>query len=388
MKTKRRILFVVNRMNVGGVEKSLLGVVNALPADRYDIHIGVLDRSGGFLPLVPDTVHLFELPALLENRQILLQRIGALPDLALKKTFKALKLVGLYLMAKLSGTLIPFYKGFIDKNTDKLSYDVAVTFQGPSELLDYYITRYVEAPKKICWIHFDIDRFFVRPKSINLTYSAYDKIFVVSEQAKVVFDRKFPRFSDKTEVMLNIIDRESNVKLADEHYPLTIDNDVLSIVTVGRICAQKAQDIALAAAEILKSRGVKFKWIFIGGGDEIEAMERLSDELGVSDNVMFTGALNNPYPYMKHCSVYVQPSRYEGFCIAIGEAKLFGVPIVATDFVGAREQLQDVANAQIVPAPDAATIADAIVRASKMGRIEASKEGIPPQVDRLVEIFG
>ena len=91
---------------------------------------------------------------------------------------------------------------------------------------------------------------------------------------------------------------------------------------------------------------------------------------------------------MKNCDVYMQPSLNEGFCIAIGEAKLFGVPIVATDFVGAREQLHDVANAQIIPEPDPEVIADAVIKAARMGRIEPPKAGILPQVDRLVDIFG
>lgn len=385
---KPRILFVVNRLNVGGVEKSLLGLLNALPADRYEIDLGVMEFSGGFLPFVPPHVRIFELPALSTNRDILVRRIGAFPDVIRRSTLEGLKLLARYSFAKLSGTMLPFYKGYIADDSSMPEYDVAVAFQGPSEIIDFYVSHYVKAKRKIGWIHFDVSKFFIRRKSALACYGAFERIFIVSEDAKKSFDRLFPGFANRSEVLLNVIDRDANLKLAEAGGIFKPQPEVCEIVTVGRIAPIKGQNRAIAAAAELKSRGFRFIWHLVGGGEALDEYRLLAKDSGVDDVVVFHGPCTNPYPFMKHCDVYMQPSLNEGFCIAIGEAKLFGVPIVATDFVGAREQLQDVANAQIVPAPDAATIADAIVRASKMGRIEASKEGIPPQVDRLVEIFG
>lgn len=384
---KKKILFVINRLNVGGVEKSLLGLLNALPSERYDIDLGVIEAEGGFKQFVPPHVRLFEIPSLARNKDILLKRLGALKSTIRQNPFKAFKMLPLYLYSQVKRTLIPFYNGFVSK--DELPrYDVAVTYQGPSELLDFYISRCVDAERKYCWIHFDIDQFFVRERSVKITYPSYERIFIVSETAKERFDKRFPDFSDKTEVLLNIIDRESDLRLADEPNVFIPPLDSISVLTVGRICNQKAQDIALKAAVFMKSRGLKFHWYFVGGGDDIDKLERMARGLGLSEDVTFVGPCSNPYPFMKNCGVYVQPSRYEGFCIAIGEAKLFGVPIVATDFVGAREQLHDVANAQIVPEPDPEVIADAVIKAARMGRVEPPKAGIPPQIDRLVDIFG
>ena len=50
---------------------------------------------------------------------------------------------------------------------------------------------------------------------------------------------------------------------------------------------------------------------------------------------------------MKDCDIYVQPSRHEGYCITLAEARVFGNPIVATDFVGAKEQLATRENALV-----------------------------------------
>lgn len=386
--TKPRILFVVNRLNIGGVEKSLLGLLNSLPAHRYEIDLGVMEASGGFLSFVPSHVRLVELPALNRNRDILLRRIGAFPDIVRRNPLKGMKLLVRYLYARLRGTMLPFYKSFIDEDPSMHEYDVAVAFQGPSEILDYYVSHYVRAKRKIGWIHFDVSKFFIRPKSVLMCYGAFERIFIVSEDAKKSFDRLFPDLAGRSEVMLNIIDREANLKLADADGIFKPEPGVCEIVTVGRIAHVKGQNRAIAAAAKLKSRGFRFRWHLVGGGEALGEYRQLAVDSGVDDVVIFHGSCSNPYPYMKHCDVYMQPSLNEGFCIAIGEARLFGVPIVATDFVGAREQLDDVANAQIIGTPDADTIADAVVKAAQSGRIDPPAEGIPAQLDRLVEIFG
>lgn len=385
---KPRILFVINNLNIGGVEKSLLGLLNALPRERYNIDLGVMELSGGFRNFVPESVNVFELHALRKNRDILRTRHGAFPETFRHNPLKSVKLMALYVMAKFADTMMPFYKGFIERDESMPEYDVAISYQGPSEILDYYVSHFVKAKRKIGWIHFDVSKFFVRPKSVVACYSKFERIFVVSEDAKKSFDKIFPEFSGRTEVMFNIIDREANLRLADAEGVFSPRHDFCEIVTVGRIAPIKGQVRAINAAAVLKSRGFRFIWHLVGAGEAFDEYRQLAVDKGVDDVVIFHGACTNPYPYMKNCDVYMQPSLNEGFCIAIGEAKLFGVPIVATDFVGAREQLHDVANAQIIPEPDPEVIADAVIKAARMGRVEPPKAGILPQVDRLVDIFG
>ncbi len=386
--SKIRILFVINRLNIGGVEKSLLGILNALPSDRYYIDLGVLEASGGFIAMIPDHVRVFELPALKRNGDILYNRLGALSRTARRNPLKAVKLLALYAYAKFSDTMMPFYKGFIDDDRTLPEYDVAVSFQGPSEILDYYVSRYVRAKRKIGWIHFDVGKFFVRPKTVRSCYKFFERIFIVSEDAKRSFDKLFPTLSHRTEVMLNVIDRVADLRLSEAEGVFAPQDSVCEIVTVGRIAPIKGQTRAIAAATELKSRGFAFRWHLVGDGKALEEYRQYAKDCGVGDEVIFHGACVNPYPYMRNCDVYMQPSLNEGFCIAIGEAKLFGVPIVATDFVGAREQLHDVPNAQILTDSSPEAIADAIINAARMGRIEPPSTGIPPQVERLVEIFG
>ena len=55
--------------------------------------------------------------------------------------------------------------------------------------------------------------------------------------------------------------------------------------------------------------------------------------------LFYLGSKANPYSFMKQCDIYVQPSRHEGYCITLAEAKCFNAPIVSTNFTGANEQI-------------------------------------------------
>ena len=65
--------------------------------------------------------------------------------------------------------------------------------------------------------------------------------------------------------------------------------------------------------------------------------------------VIILGKKENPYPYIKMCDVYVQPSRYEGKCVAVREAQILGKPVVITSYATAESQLEDGVDGIIVP---------------------------------------
>ena len=70
----------------------------------------------------------------------------------------------------------------------------------------------------------------------------------------------------------------------------------------------------------------------------------MSRELSLGEAARFHGVCLNPYPYMKHADVYMQPSRHEGYGITIQEALTFGTPTVSTDTTGGRDQLSKLPN--------------------------------------------
>ena len=101
-------------------------------------------------------------------------------------------------------------------------------------------------------------------------------------------------------------------------------------------------------------------WI-VGGGPEERALRELIREKGLEDYVTLLGMQSNPYPYIRQADLYVQPSRFEGHCVTVMEARILAKPILATT-TAAEEQLVDGLTGKLCP-PDSASIAAASILA-------------------------
>ncbi|WP_346868668.1 glycosyltransferase [Clostridium sp. UBA5119] len=119
-------------------------------------------------------------------------------------------------------------------------------------------------------------------------------------------------------------------------------------MTVGRLSKEKGQDLAIRVLYKLKKQGYKVKWYCIGEGKDRDEYEKLIENLNLRDDFILLGETLNPYPYIKTSDIYVQPSRHEGYCITIAEAKCLNKPIVTTNFIVANEQIEDGQNGLIV----------------------------------------
>lgn len=338
-------------MNVGGVEKALLGLLSVLQLDKYEVHVGLLKKDGGFLDFLPKEVIVHEINCYTDNWKL----INDPPLRNIKTMLKKGQLVDavvhflLYVQIKLTSNRFWFYKYILRKEDYfPVEFDLAVSFAGPSQIMDYYICEKVNANKKCCWIHFDVSQYGIDKKMTAILYKRFDSIFIVSEEGKIIFDKLFPQFAAKTEVFHNVVSQENVISLAEVGPSFEDDSDVQRILTVGRISEEKGQQVAIVALKLLLDRGYVLKWYFVGDGDNRDYCEQLAEENGIKDNVVFLGVQTNPYGYMKDCDVYVQPSRHEGFCITVAEASCFDKPIVATDFTGANEQLKHRDNGLVV----------------------------------------
>ena len=89
--------------------------------------------------------------------------------------------------------------------------------------------------------------------------------------------------------------------------------------------------------------------MIIGYGGDEGLIQNKIEEFGVQKNVILLGKKENPYPYIKACDIYVQPSRYEGKAVAVREAQILNKPVVITDFETSKSQLTDGFDGVIVP---------------------------------------
>ena len=91
------------------------------------------------------------------------------------------------------------------------------------------------------------------------------------------------------------------------------------------------------------------RWYLIGYGGYEELIRQKIEEAGMQDYVIILGKRTNPYPYIKACDIYVQPSRYEGKSVTVREAQMLCKPVVVTNYPTAKSQIQDGIDGKIVP---------------------------------------
>ncbi|MGG0177993.1 glycosyltransferase [Gottfriedia acidiceleris] len=341
---KKKVLFMLSSMNIGGVEKSFLSLLSVIPKDKYDITLLLLEKKGGFFENIPDWVNVVEATWFTTIKDIILQPpYKTLKDYFHNKQYvKMLFFLSKYLISKkIADRNIYYHHIFKDVPKDFTLYDVAIAYQGPTDIIDYYIANRVTAKKKVSWIHFDVSKHLINTKLYKKLHRKFDKIFVVSEEAKKMLIEKLPQDVNKTEVFKNILSSSviNNMSLAEVDF----DNSFIGkkILTVGRLSMEKGQDIAIKVLSKLIENGYNVRWYCIGEGDDRKEYEELIRKLGLESNFILLGAKQNPYPYVANADLYVQTSRHEGFCLTLAEARCLHKPIVTTNFTGAYEQITD-----------------------------------------------
>ena len=348
---KKKILFMVSSMNIGGVEKSLLSLLSVIPKDKYDITILTLEKKGGFLEYIPEHVKLEEAtwfkdikPIIMESPQSTIKRY-----LAKGKLFNIPSFVYSYYKSKNTGNRYIYYKNILKSIPDNEEiYDAAIAYAGPTEIIDAYIGYKVNAKKKIGWIHFDISKHNINERLYKRIYEKFNKIFVVSNEANKKLNEIIPNTVGKSEVLLNIISKDLVCNMAKEEVDFDNQFNGIRIVTVGRLSKEKGQDLAINVLDKLKKDGYKVRWYCIGDGSAREMYKELIKEKNLENDFILLGALSNPYPYIKKADIYIQTSRHEGYCLTLAEAKCLCKPIVTTNFIGAYEQIQNQINGFIV----------------------------------------
>ena len=120
------------------------------------------------------------------------------------------------------------------------------------------------------------------------------------------------------------------------------EKGLFKLLSVGRFDEAKGFDNAIKALRILHDRGYKnIKWYVIGYGRDEELLKNLIKENNLEDSFILLGKKVNPYPYMKECDLYVQPSRYEGKAVTVTEAQILGKAVMITNYTTAKSQLKN-----------------------------------------------
>ena len=135
------------------------------------------------------------------------------------------------------------------------------------------------------------------------------------------------------------------------------NNEVLTLVYTARFAPGKGHDRLIP---ILKHINRPYKLRLIGDGTKFEQVKLEFKKANLSEYVEFLGLQIPPYPTMKSCDIYIQPSHVEGFPNALMEAAAIGLSLLAYDVPGGTKEIINDINGQLIENGDALSFAEAI----------------------------
>lgn len=234
------------------------------------------------------------------------------------------------------------------------TYDLAISFLTPH----YFVRERVRAKKYAAWIHTDYTALTFDRSAELAMWNRFDTICGVSEQVTAAFDTEFPELSHLTATVENILPQNLIERQSNNPQDEMQKEKPFKLLSVGRFSEQKNFDNVPDICRRLVADGLDVTWYLIGyGGDEPLIRQKI-DEAGMQERVIILGKKDNPYPYMRACDLYVQPSRYEGKAVTVREAQLLGKPVVITDYATSGSQLEDGVDGAIVPMDNASCAAE------------------------------
>lgn len=351
---KKRIFIAIHYLEIGGAEISLIGLLNAIDYSRYEVDLFVYSHQGELMKLIPKEVNL--LPEIPEYSYI-------------EKPIKSTIRNGFWrialgrLWAKVQARSIAYRKKFKKPNNSiyhyimeniihalpminpEVEYDLAISFLHPFHILK----DKVRAKKKVGWIHTDFGLFDTDVESELKIWNSMDYIVSISDAITRSFLSVYPSLQSKVCVIENILPVTYINKLVNAFQYQYPTQDGINFLSVGRFSYQKNFDNVPEICSLIRKQGVNAYWYLIGfGGDESLIRAKIR-KFQMEEYVIILGKKENPYPYIKACDLYIQPSRYEGKSIVVREAQFLNKPVIVTRFPSSSSQLKEGYDGFIVP---------------------------------------
>lgn len=354
---KPRIFIAMHYMEIGGAETALVGLLNALDPARVDVDLFLYDHRGEMMQFIPEWVNLLpQIPkySVLERPIVELVKRGFWGIAAARMWAKRISKVaykrsgsklenngGLDKMSKCATPLLP-------RISPSMTYDLAISFLTPHRI----VAEKVKAKKKIAWIHTDYTRVWVDAEDELKVWQKYDYVASISGDVTNNFLQVFPSLAPKIVEIENILSPTFVRKRAELQ---NVDKEIrhegaITLLSVGRFSDAKNYDnVPDICKRLINKTKLNIKWYIIGyGGDEALIRQKIK-EAGMEEHVILLGKRSNPYPYIKACDIYVQPSRYEGKSVTVREAQMLCKPVVVTNYPTAPSQIRSGVDGVIVP---------------------------------------
>ena len=320
---------------MGGIERSLLSLLNKFPSNRFDVTIFVMKLGGELLDELPKGV---KVKCIFGYEKKMLEKLmNYVKNGEIINAFKTFFYTSLMKRGpKSSIDQNVYYSKMLPK--EKPEYDLAIAYYIPTSLSVVYVMNNLKAKKKVAWIHGDVTEYSQSLPKYKEFYEKYHHIFGVSRYTVRKFGEIFPHLKEKTSLFYNILDKTKIEMSAVDQVSYDDSFDGFRILTVGRLEMEKGQDLIPNVLSKLLLEGYHVRWYCIGDGLIRNQLESQIHKYKLEGRLILFGTKENPYPYIKDCDIYIQTSRHEAYCITVAEARAFNKPIITTN-TGASEQI-------------------------------------------------
>jgi glycosyltransferase involved in cell wall biosynthesis len=177
---------------------------------------------------------------------------------------------------------------------------------------------------------------------IRILYNRADRVVTVSQGIAEDLVQNFGVNPKRIRVITNPCDVAGIKALALAPLPPELVRDPArpTLITVGRLEAQKGQWHLIRAFSRVREKLPSARLVIVGTGETLPYLERLVSGLKLEEAVIFTGFIKNPYALLASADVFVSSSLWEGFPLVLAEAMACRLPVIAADCpTGAREIL-------------------------------------------------
>lgn len=351
---KKKLIFVAEALWIGGIETALCNLLNRLDYDTYDVTCLVLRDCLELVDRLPIQCRL-----LVADREHTVSFSGAYrynrlhhltePTENPSRLHRAM----MWATPGIKWLENRLYIRYIREQMKREHFDTCIIY---SDRTAECAVRAIRADKYLMYYHHGAMR---REYHDEYGYRRAEKIIAVSPGQAEKLKAYRPQYAHKIIAIHNLTDvsgvREKSLAPPEVIFP----ENQMNLVSCGRLSPAKGMDLAVEACKLLAQRGLRdIHWWIVGGGPEEAALRRQIETLGLTQQVTLLGMRENPYPYIRRADLYVQPSRFEGHCVTVLEARILAKPIVATN-TAAQEQLTNGATGSLC-APDAESIAAAV----------------------------
>lgn len=329
---KKKIIFVTEALWLGGLEISLINILEKLDYERYDVTVLAMRNYQDLAPRIPKLCKLLvadrqnnaSFPEPYRYRRV----YGLMEEPQNATRFRRFIWKVLCLILKAPESIL--WANYIKNRLAEEKYDTAVIYDNRTAETT---VRAIHASKYLMFYHQGV---MSHAYHDVFGWKKAEKIIAVSPPIAHRLKSYMPKYADKVIAINNLVDVESVKRKSIESADIQFDNTKINIVSCGRLSREKGMHIALDVCAKLKEKGLtNFSWYFIGGGREEANLQRQIDKLQIGDCAFLLGQKDNPFPYMRQADLFVQTSLFESYGLSLAEAMILGLPVVSTRTDGA-----------------------------------------------------